>query len=182
MRAHHNGGGGRRWPLRRVRRQAVADALPDSIVLARGRPLWHLLGVTGDRLAEDIEPGEEVHPLVKVLAVGAVVEALVCQRAEREDVGGDTVRRLLLYFGCHVECAAHALGEASAAGASQRHLDGHHRICCCLASAPKQPRVAAPSKRVGFWSSGLAGRMGSCEPSYLQGTLTLLRRCGAEVG
>ena len=92
MRAHHSGGGRRRRPLRRVRRQAVADALPDSIVLARRRPLWHLLGVTSDRLAEDIEPSEESHPLVKVLAVSAVVEALVCQRAEGEDVGGDTVK------------------------------------------------------------------------------------------
>ena len=54
MRAHHSGGGGRRRPLRRVRRQAVADALPDSIVLARRRPLWHLLGVTSDSTVESL--------------------------------------------------------------------------------------------------------------------------------
>jgi hypothetical protein len=35
---------------------------------------------------------------------------------------------------------------------------------------------------VGLWSSGLTGRMGSESSCRLQGTLTLLRRCGAEVG
>ena len=35
---------------------------------------------------------------------------------------------------------------------------------------------------MGLWSSGLTGRMGSESSCRLQGTLTLLRRCGAEVG